>query len=316
MLVIYGKEQQKHVNKVLEYIDENLSEPLPLERLAKVSTYSVFHFQRIFKATVGETPSGYIKRLRLENAAHYLIYEQQIPITQIALMCGFSSLSYFTYSFNENFKTSPKKWREGAYLERFPREYDDSKKSKQISNNFKEEKEAKTYNEFNWLDLSKVKTIEFPVCATVNKQNIGPYTIGIPDVWEDIYHWSNSRGLINLDTMMFGVPRNNPYITPPEKSRYDCRIVMNDVLKVNPDEETLYEFKGGKHVVYEFDELVDYSERSKLIECYSELYSFWLPRSGYRYLGNPIELVQIEPIVGSLELKCRIKAIALAIEPK
>lgn len=247
-----GNEQQKQINKVLEYIEENLNESLPLEKLAKVSTYSVYHFQRTFKAITGETPAGYIKRLRLENAAHFLIYEQQIPITQVALMCGFSSLSYFTYSFNEYFKTSPKKWREGAYLERFPRVYYDSKKSKLISNNKKEDSQSNAYNEFKWLDLTKVKTMDFPVCATVNRQSIGPYTTGIPAAWEELYHWVNSRSFLNSKTMMFGVPRNNPYITPPEKSRYDCRIEINENLA---DEET-YTFKGGKHVVYEFDEPV------------------------------------------------------------
>jgi AraC family transcriptional regulator len=231
------------------------------------------------------------------------------------MMCGFSSLSYFTYSFNENFKTSPKKWREGAYLERFPREYQDSKKSKLISKNKKEEHDANNYNEFKWLDLTKVRTIDFPVCATVNKQSVGPYTEGIPAVWEDLYHWSNSRGLLSSDTMIFGVPRNNPYITPPEKSRYDCRVEINKAVISNLDEVDTYHFKGGKHVVYEFEEPVDYSERSKLIECYSELYSYWLPRSGYRYLGNPIELVQLKPVEGSLSIECKIKAICLAIEP-
>ncbi|MFD1737809.1 GyrI-like domain-containing protein [Bacillus salitolerans] len=311
-----GKEQYKQIHKVLEYIEEHLNDSLPLEKLAKVSTYSVYHFQRTFKAVTGETPAGYIKRLRLENAAHFLIYEQQIPVTQVAIMCGFSSLSYFTYSFNEYFHTSPKKWREGAYLERFPREYHDSKKSKFFSKKKKEGSETNTYNEFKWLDLTKVETIDLPVCATVNRQSIGPYTIGIPDAWEDLYHWAKSRELLKPDTLIFGIPRNNPYITPPEKSRYDCRLEINPNGRSHVEDEAVYQFQGGKHVVYKFDEPVRYSERGKLIECYSELYSFWLPRSGYRYLGNPVELVQLEPVTGSLSIECKIKAICLAIEPK
>lgn len=76
----YGKEQRKQIYKVLEYIEEHLNEPLPLEKLAKASTYSAFHFQRIFKGNIGETPAAYIKRLRMENAAHLLIYEQHTPV--------------------------------------------------------------------------------------------------------------------------------------------------------------------------------------------------------------------------------------------
>ncbi|WP_240684254.1 helix-turn-helix domain-containing protein [Bacillus infantis] len=262
-----GKEQFIQITKVLEYIDQHLQDTLPLEKLAKVSTYSPFHFQRIFKSFMGESPAAYIKRLRLENAAHLLIYEREIPITEVALMCGFSSISYFTYSFKENFSTSPRKWREGAYLELFPRVYQDSKKSKLFSNIKKEEQQQNPYNEFRWLDLDKVRTIELPVCATVNRQSVGPYTEGIPDAWEDLYHWTTSRELMKPDPFTFGVPRNNPYITPPEKTRYDCRIAI-DQDKI-PEGEPAFLFKGGKHVVYEFDEPVDYSERGRLIECYS-----------------------------------------------
>ncbi|MFD1019524.1 AraC family transcriptional regulator [Thalassobacillus hwangdonensis] len=309
-------EQQKQVDKVLEYIEHNLNEPLQLEKLAKVSTYSAYHFQRIFKQNTGETPASYVKRLRLENAAHVLIYERHIPITEVAFMCGFTSLSYFTYAFTNYFDTSPKKWREGAYLQRFPREYENSKNSKLHSNNKQAEQHKNTYNKFKWLDLNRVKTMDLPGCATVNNRSVGPYTEGIPAAWEELYHWSNARGFIKPDTLMFGVPRNNPYITPPDKSQYDCRVQVDESEISTTDQVTTYSFTGGNHVVYEFEEAVDYSERSLLIECYSELYSYWLPKSGYRYLGNPIELVQIDPVEGSLSVKSSIKAICLAIEPK
>lgn len=312
----YEREQQKHIFRVLDYIDQHLEESLTLEKLSKISTYSSFYFQRMFKSIVGETPAAYVKRHRLENAAHLLIYEHHIPITQIAYMCGFSSLSYFTYSFQSYFKTSPKNWREGVYLERFPREYeDDSKKSKQISNRMKDGKVDYPYNKFKWLDLAKVETQILPNRITVKNQVIGPYTKGIPAAWEEIYRWCASRELLDKDTIFLGIPRNNPYITPPEKSRYDCHITIRKEPGVENKEDS-YHFHGGKHVVYEFEEPIDYSERSMLIECYSELYSYWLPKSGYKYLSNPLEFISIVPNKNSLTLECKIKAIALAIEPK
>lgn len=315
-MMIYEREKQKHIFRVLDYIDQHLEESLTLEKLASVSTYSPFHFQRMFKGIVGETPSAYVKRNRLENAAHLLIYDHHKPITQIALLCGFSSLSYFTYSFQSYFNTSPKKWREGAYLERFPREYDDdSKISKQVSRMLKDKSESPSYNEFKWLDLAKVETRVLPSCHTIKSQHIGPYTKGIPKTWEEVYRWSKSRELLNEDLLFLGIPKNNPYITPPDKSRYDCHITVSETARAETDEDT-YVFKGGKHVVYEFEEPVDYSQRSMLIECYSELYSFWLPRSGYKYLSNPVELINITQKENSLSLECKIKAIALAIEPK
>ncbi|BCB02715.1 AraC family transcriptional regulator [Bacillus sp. KH172YL63] len=306
-------EQQRQINKVVHYIDHHLTEDLSLTRLAEVSTYSSYHFQRLFKEIIGETPAGYVKRIRLELAAHMLIYEPQLGVTDIAMSCGFSSLSYFTYSFNAYFKESPRSWREGAYLERFPREYFNRKKSKLFSTKTKEPDQKESYNEFKWLELSKVKTVGFPECDTVNRYHQGSYIDAIPETWQELYRWGNARNRMNETSFIFGVPKSNPYITPPEKSRYECRLAVSDL---DPAEgEDLVHFPGGLHVVYEFDEPVGYEERGMLIECYSELYSYWLPQSGYRYLGNPVELIIFDTKKGTLEVDCRIKAIALAIEP-
>ncbi|MCA1060692.1 AraC family transcriptional regulator [Rossellomorea aquimaris] len=306
-------DQQTQIDRVIQYIDEHLTEDLSLEQLAKVSTYSPFHFQRLFKGFIGETPAGYVKRLRLENAAHMLIYEPRVPVTEVALKCGFASLSYFTYSFHRYFNSNPKSWREGAYLERFPREHLNSKKSKLSSTNPKASRDRETYNEFKWLDLSNVKVAQLPECSTINRYHTGSYVKGIPATWQDLYHWGNARDLLDDSPLIFGVPKSNPYITPPEKNRYECRLAVKDRATLG---EELGHFSGGKHVIYEFSEPVDYEERGMLIECYSELYSYWLPQSGFRYLGNPVELVEVESIEGSLDVRCGIKAIALAIEPK
>ncbi|MBY6037520.1 AraC family transcriptional regulator [Fictibacillus nanhaiensis] len=314
--MVYEREQQKQVFRVVDYIEDHLEESLSLEKLAQISTYSPFHFQRMFKGMIGETPANYVKRLRLEKAAHLLIYDRQTSVTQIAFMCGFTSLSYFTYSFQAYFKTSPKSWREGAYLERFPREYEDSKKSKQVRKKLEDSNEQNPYTEFRWLDLDKIEIRELPRSTTVKNQRVGPYTSGVPLAWEEIYRWCESRELLEPNSTFLGVPRNNPYITPPEKSRYECHVVIREGDEVLYKDVETYSFIGGKHVVYEFEEPVDYSERSMLIECYSELYSIWLPRSGYKYLDNPVEMIQIDSKANTLSLQCNIRAISLAIEPK
>ncbi|TYR74680.1 AraC family transcriptional regulator [Rossellomorea vietnamensis] len=305
---------EKQVNKVLEYIESHLTEELNLETLAAVSDYSPYHFQRLFKKTMGETPAGYVKRLRLESAAHMLIYEARFTITETAFLCGFSSLSYFTYSFTENFGFSPKAWREGGYLEHFPREYLDSKNSKLLRNNTKAAHLEKGYTDFKWLDLNKVKVVHIPDCHTINRYHIGSYVSGIPSVWEGLCTWSKSRGLITEATAMIGVPRSNPYITPPDKNRYDCRVEV-PLSEIEKHGEEAVFFKGGNYALYEFDDPVSYEDRGIMIECYSELYSYWLPKSGYKYLSNPIEFVEVQK-GGVLDFSCRIRAIGLAIEPK
>src|SRR5690554_2169515 len=60
----------ERLNKVFDYIDENIDAQLNLDDLAKVSHFSKFHFSRIFSALVGETPFKFIQRIRLERANH------------------------------------------------------------------------------------------------------------------------------------------------------------------------------------------------------------------------------------------------------
>lgn len=311
------QEQRKRIYYVLEMIEQHLDQKLTLEQMAKWSTYSPSHFHRVFAEIVGETPADYVKRFRLEQAAHFLIYEPHLSVTEVSLRCGFSSLSYFTYSFTEYFQSSPKAWREGAYREKFPRPYLHSKKSKQQGEIRKETDQEKDYTGFQWIDLAKVRTEVFPDLTVVSGHRVGPYDQEMAQTWEKVYRWAEARDLLTDETKMIGVPRNNPYITPPDKCRYDCCVTIPSGFDAGSESEwERTVFPGGKYVVYPFDEPVEYDNRQLLIDCYSEMYSFWLPRSGYRYLGNPVELVEVKTKPGTLDVECRITAITLPIEPK
>ncbi|MGD7045699.1 hypothetical protein [Jeotgalibacillus proteolyticus] len=51
--MLYHEEQQRLMVKVIDYIEEHLTEELSLQHLASKSTYSTFHFQRLFKEMIG-----------------------------------------------------------------------------------------------------------------------------------------------------------------------------------------------------------------------------------------------------------------------
>ncbi|MGM7703225.1 AraC family transcriptional regulator [Pseudalkalibacillus sp. Hm43] len=308
-------EQKKYIFNVLDYIKQNLHADLSLEKLAEVSTYSPHHFHRLFNRIMGETPSDYVKRIRMEEAAHLLIYEPKRSVTDIAMTCGFSSLSYFTYAFKEFYKHSPKEWREGAYLEKFPRPYLDSKKSKQRRTNLKETTENKGYNEFQWLDLSRVKVERLPELQLGYLQHIGTYSDEVHETWEKIYRFSETRDLIMEDTMWIGIPHNNPYLTPEDRCRYDCCISLQENMDPGTGLKTT-QLPEGKFVFYELETPVEFNRRDFLIECYSELYSYWLPKSGYKCLSTPVEIIQLTQQQDSFDIQPLIKKIGLPIQPK
>ena len=51
----YRDEYIVRINKVIDYIQNNLNSQLDLETLARIAYFSKFHFHRIFTAMIGET---------------------------------------------------------------------------------------------------------------------------------------------------------------------------------------------------------------------------------------------------------------------
>ena len=92
------------INKVIDYIELNISSELSLEKLSGIANFSPFHFHRIFKGITNETLNNFIKRKRIEKAGSILITEKDKPISDIAFHCGYNSLSVFCRNFKDYFK--------------------------------------------------------------------------------------------------------------------------------------------------------------------------------------------------------------------
>ncbi len=99
------------INRVVDYIQENLGTELTLKQLSTVACYSEFHFNRIFRDAMGEPVYQFIRRLRLEKAAGLLLTNTEKSITEIGLECGFSTPSSFAKSFKKHFKMNATEWR-------------------------------------------------------------------------------------------------------------------------------------------------------------------------------------------------------------
>ena len=66
---INRQEYKLRIDKVTEYIHQNIDQPLSLHKMAGIACFSPFHFHRVFTFLTGETPTEYIKRTRIEKAA-------------------------------------------------------------------------------------------------------------------------------------------------------------------------------------------------------------------------------------------------------
>ena len=83
------------------YIKEHLQEKLTVEEIAQHAGFSKYYFLRLFKRVTGCTLVQYINLLRCETAKE-LLRDRNHTVKEVALLCGFDNLSYFTCVFKKN----------------------------------------------------------------------------------------------------------------------------------------------------------------------------------------------------------------------
>lgn len=96
--------------QVMNYISDRLADNVQLSDLAELLAMSQFHFSRCFKQSTGVSPYQYVLQQRIERAKH-LLKTTQLPIMEIALLCGFSSHSHLGKWFRQYVGVSPKIFR-------------------------------------------------------------------------------------------------------------------------------------------------------------------------------------------------------------
>ena len=99
-----------NLNRVIQRIDDDLTADLSLLQLAELAGLSVPHFCRAFRQTLGCPPYAFIIRRRIERAKDFLRHSS-MPVTDIALSCGFSSSSHFSNAFRREVGTTPVAYR-------------------------------------------------------------------------------------------------------------------------------------------------------------------------------------------------------------
>jgi AraC family transcriptional regulator len=100
------------VDRAIDYMEANLSEPISLADVAHASGLSPSHFARRFKSATGAPPHQYLMSMRVERARRMLL--QREPIAEIALACGFSHQEHLTRIFRRFTGSTPASFRRAA----------------------------------------------------------------------------------------------------------------------------------------------------------------------------------------------------------
>lgn len=100
----------QQIGRVIDFVQAHLSQDLSLDLLAQQAGFSSYHFARLFRQTMGETPHQFVLRQRIERAQR-LLNEGDTPLANIALESGFANQSHFTGVFKRHLGLTPHAYR-------------------------------------------------------------------------------------------------------------------------------------------------------------------------------------------------------------
>lgn len=100
------KEQILAVQRMQDYIEKNNAEEISLTDLARASLFSPWYSYRLFRDSLGLTPTEYIRKYRLTQAAKQL-KSGNVKVSDVAFDAGFSNLDTFTRAFYREFGLNP-----------------------------------------------------------------------------------------------------------------------------------------------------------------------------------------------------------------
>lgn len=102
--------EPRWLRRAREYLHEDPARDVTIESLALVAGRHPVHLARSFRQFHQCTIGDYVRRLRVDRAAHLLRTTRQ-PLIDIALDCGFAGAAQFSRSFRAVHATTPSAWR-------------------------------------------------------------------------------------------------------------------------------------------------------------------------------------------------------------
>lgn len=270
------REYRGRINRVMDYIEENLSEPLTLEELASVAHFSKYHFHRVFFAETGETLFQFIQRVRLEKAAVLLCSQPKRNITDIALDAGFSGSASFAKAFRAAYGVSAGAFRNGAYRN-FGKTDGNTGQAPDKKSGYIDGTTGRKQRRIE-PEGTEVRTLEPITLAYV--RHTGPFQgdAGLfENLYRKLYRWAGPRGLLeNPDRREIVVYHDSPGLTDDMKLRISAGITVPPGTEVE-GEVGLMTLPGGKYVLARFRPAV-----SEYGLAWLWVFGEWMPGSGWQ----------------------------------
>lgn len=263
---------KNRINRVFEFIDQNLESDLSLQKISEIACFSPYHFHRVFKFITGETLNGYVTRSRIEKSASDLLHKN-CTATEIAHTYGFSDNSSYSRTFKKYFGLSPTEFKKQN-----PNRH--SKIRQLESKNGQEYPNYEKYiciidNLKKWTTMKAIIEVkETPEMNLAGVTHIG--VNGIENAFEKLTKWAIPKGLLqNPDARMGRVFFDSFKITAPEKVRMLIFLIINKPFETENEIHKLT-INSGRCIVGRFEITPMEFEKS-----WTSLF-LWMNENGYK----------------------------------
>jgi len=273
---------QRRINRVINHIRDHLSEPLSLERLARLAHFSPFHFHRVFRSLTGEPLHACVRRLRLEKAVFQMRHGPPATLLEIALACGFASSSDFSRAFKQVYGFSPSRYSRERFLE---------------ESKIRQDLMANLGYGFGTLpdhpnpDRFRVRLVDRPAQPIAYVRVIGTTDAKrLMAGFDRLMAWGRRHGLVPRGQLI-GLSPDDAEITPMNKYQFDW------CLALPPDLDPDGEIDIGLIPANRFAVLRSKGDIHKEYRAWSHLFYAWLPGSGYQPADQPaLEVYRCHPL--------------------
>lgn len=270
------QEYYKAVNRVIDFINNHLNEVTSLTTLARVANISEYHFHRIFKAIMNESPGNYNQRLRLEKAA-FMLVTTKLSLIDIAGQTGYQSPQALSKVFKKKFGLTPHEYKATPIDWTIPLDIP--------LDNISVEPEI--------VNILSKKVLSIRVANPYKNKD------AFALAWKKLLYYTNKTGVPGEEYEYYCISRDISSLTNHNYCRIYACINVTDIIKPR-GEFGIQTIDGGMYAVFTHK-----GSYKGLETLYCNIYRYWILNSEYqlrdtlhfeKYLNSP-DLVKEEDLL-------------------
>lgn len=240
------------VYRVLEYINQNIIGKIDLDKLSKIANISKYHFHRIFKAILNESPGEYIQRLKLEKAA-FKLHTTNSSLKDIAEQIGYQTAESLSKAFKKRYGLTPIEYRQS------PSDLNTSL--------------ANPITDFTENPEIKIILDKQLLCAPIKETFTDKYAFN--DAWLSLENFIHKKNISESVEGYYCLSYDISTHTEPDKCRIYAGVEITKPTK-SLGKYSVQHLQGGKYAVFKYT-----GSYSDLETFYCNIYRYWIPKSQF-----------------------------------